>query len=114
MVLKLKKVKGSTLIESIVAFTLILLTFALGLTSITQLQTSQYSRNTNALYYIKKIHNENRIDSELKTITKAFSIDNYTVNQEVRSLTDYTYMYSYSIIDNKGNSILKYGFIEYK
>jgi hypothetical protein len=114
MVIEFKKIKASSLIESIVAFTLILLSFGLGLTVITQMQSQQYLINTNALFFIKKTHAENKIEVDKKQVIHYYEWGNLNLEQSVKEFTSSTDKYLYIVSDSKGNKLLKYGFIENK
>lgn len=112
MALITRKVRGSTLIESILSFTIILLALGLSLMVITQVQKLQFTRNTNALFSVKKIHEENRIDNVKKTINNTYQWEQYTIEQNVKRGKNNTIKYRYVVKNNQGNTLLNYGFIE--
>jgi hypothetical protein len=114
MALIIKQIKGSTLIESIVAFTLILLAIVLSLSVITQIQTQQYLRSTNVVYAIKKIHSENSIEEPKRTINEAFSWNQYIIERRVKKSKNNCISYFYTVKTKSGTKILNYGFIEKK
>lgn len=114
MVVIKNRIKGSTMVESVFAFTLTLLALGLGLTIITQIQSQQYLKSSNALYVLKKVHSENKVNSINKKIEDEFELENYIIERSVKKGSYQTLYYHYDVKTKGGDLILKYDFIEQK
>mgnify|MGYP003564273783 CR=1 FL=1 len=108
MAVKSHRIKGSTLIETLVAFTIIIVCISAALTLITDLYRVDSRFHSNSIYAIKYYHEMYKNDPRKNSL----KWKDYIIHREQKSLNKETTRYFYSIENITGKEILTYGFLE--